>query len=207
MPKYSKEELEKYIFIDNLPYTKIGKIYNVSGGAIKKAALRYGFVLPTRRCINPNETFNKGNTKYDKGICLNCGNEFVKYSNKVNKFCSTKCQGEYNHKKNYEKCLNGDETIMRANYNPRYFKDFIMAEQNGVCAICSQPATWNGKPLVFVLDHIDGNAANNRRDNLRCICPNCDSQLDTFKSKNKNGARSYYRYHKYNVNNEKNIDK
>ena len=27
--------------------------------------------------------------------------------------------------------------------------------------------------------------------------PNCDSQLDTYKSKNKNGARSYYRYHKY----------
>lgn len=41
---------------------------------------------------------------------------------------------------------------------------------------------------------IDGNASNNRRDNLRCICPNCDSQLDTYKSKNKNGARYYYRY-------------
>ena len=44
------------------------------------------------------------------------------------------------------------------------------------------------------VDHIDGNASNNRRDNLRCICPNCDSQLDTYKSKNKNGARYYYRY-------------
>ena len=40
---------------------------------------------------------------------------------------------------------------------------------------------------------IDGD---NVRSNLRLICPNCDSQLDTYKSKNKNGARSYYRYHK-----------
>ena len=33
---------------------------------------------------------------------------------------------------------------------------------------------WNGKPLVFILDHI----SHNERSNLRCICPNCDSQLD-----------------------------
>lgn len=49
----------------------------------------------------------------------------------------------------------------------------------------------------MILDHIDGNAANNVRNNYRCVCPNCDSQLDTYKSKNKNGARHYYRY-RYN---------
>ena len=46
---------------------------------------------------------------------------------------------------------------------------------------------------MFVLDHIDGNADNNNRENLRLICPNCDSQLDTYKSKNKNSARAKYR--------------
>ena len=200
MRKYGKNDLEKYIFIDKLPYEEIGRIYNVSGNAIKKAALRLGFELPKRRKINENETFNKGSSKYEHGICLNCGKDMVIYPSKKNKFCSNKCQGEFLHKKAYECFLNGDESIMRANYSPNAFKDFIIAEQNGVCAICGNKPIWNEKPLVFILDHIDGNAANNKRENLRCVCPNCDSQLDTYKSKNKNGARSYYRYHKYDNN-------
>lgn len=40
-----------------------------------------------------------------------------------------------------------------------------------------------------MLDHIDGDAANNRRDNLRMVCPNCDSQLPTFKSRNRGKGR------------------
>lgn len=31
---------------------------------------------------------------------------------------------------------------------------------------------------------------------MRLICPNCDSQLDTYKSKNKNSARNFR--HNYN---------
>jgi len=34
------------------------------------------------------------------------------------------------------------------------------------------------------LDHIEGDASNNLPNNLRLICPNCDSQSDTFGAKN-----------------------
>lgn len=70
------------------------------------------------------------------------------------------------------------------------FRDYILEEQNDCCAICGMPAVWNSKPLAFILDHIDGDASNSTRDNLRLICPNCDSQLDTYKAKNKNSART-----------------
>lgn len=67
-----------------------------------------------------------------------------------------------------------------------------MEEQNYKCAICGCENTHSQRPLIFILDHIDGDASNNRRSNLRMICPNCDSQLDTYKSKNKNSKRRNY---------------
>lgn len=70
-------------------------------------------------------------------------------------------------------------------------RDYIKKLQNNKCAICGLEDNWNGKELHFILDHIDGDASNNWKDNLRLICPNCDSQLDTYKSKNKNSARTH----------------
>lgn len=196
--KNEKNELERLINTEHVSYEEIGKKYGVSGQAAKKAAERLGIVIPKRRIINPKEHFNKGTAKTSK--CLNCGKEIILYKSTKGKFCSNKCQSEYEHNEKYKLILNGDASIMRANYSPRNFKQDILKEQNGVCAICGCKQEHNGKPLVFILDHIDGNAANNKRENLRCICPNCDSQLDTYKSKNKNGARSYYRYHKFDGN-------
>lgn len=44
-------------------------------------------------------------------------------------------------------------------------------------------------PLIIIgveaLDHINGNNKDNRLENLRWVCPNCDRQLETFGSKNK----------------------
>lgn len=48
------------------------------------------------------------------------------------------------------------------------------------CAICGLPAEWCGKPLVLTLDHINGNSRDDRLENLRWVCPNCDRQLPTY---------------------------
>lgn len=59
---------------------------------------------------------------------------------------------------------------------------------NGVfenkCSICGLDGMWNGKKLVMRLDHINGVNDDNRIDNLRMVCPNCDSQLETFSGGN-----------------------
>lgn len=53
------------------------------------------------------------------------------------------------------------------------------------CSICSQEPIWQNKELTLILDHINGKNHDNRLENLRWVCPNCNQQLDTTNGKNK----------------------
>jgi 5-methylcytosine-specific restriction endonuclease McrA len=60
------------------------------------------------------------------------------------------------------------------------FHERVLLEQGGICKECGLGQTWNGKPLVFQLDHANGDNKDNRRENLRMICPNCHTQTPTW---------------------------
>lgn len=60
------------------------------------------------------------------------------------------------------------------------------------CAICGQEPFWNGLELTLILDHINGTNNDDRLENLRWVCPNCNIQLPTTnRPKNKN-TKKYY---------------
>ena len=71
---------------------------------------------------------------------------------------------------------------------PRHSLKARIRERNLIdyrCAICNIEPVWQGKPMPLILDHKNGVNNDNRLDNLRFVCSNCDSQLETYKSRNR----------------------
>lgn len=113
--------------------------------------------------------------------CYVCGKE-CRYDSRC---CSVKCSSEYRLIELCEKI----ESTNGVGCNIRAIKKYLIHTTGHRCCICDG-VEWNDLPIPLVIDHINGRANDNRLDNLRLVCGNCDMQLPTYKSKNKNSDRS-----------------
>lgn len=119
--------------------------------------------------------------------CLNCNQKI----NNKNKFCSNKCQKEYEYKNYIERWKNNQETGLRGEYQiSMHIKTYLFKKYNNKCARCGWGEVnkyTNNIPVE--VEHIDGNYQNNKEENLILLCPNCHSLTETYKGANLNHGR------------------
>jgi hypothetical protein len=52
------------------------------------------------------------------------------------------------------------------------------------CELCGQGELWHGRRMALILDHVNGVYDDNRLENLRIVCANCNATLDTHCGRN-----------------------
>lgn len=77
--------------------------------------------------------------------------------------------------------LKENSNYSRGHLKERLYEDGLKERK---CELCGQDEEWNGKHMSLILDHINGIYNDNRIENLRIVCPNCNATLETHCGKN-----------------------
>jgi len=113
--------------------------------------------------------------------CKSCNKE----TNKSGKYCDNQCQQDYQRNLKVKEWLVENRNFTRKGGTsiPSWMRIHLLKEFNNCCEQCgwSEVNQTTGK-VPLEIDHIDGDAYNNLRENLKVLCPNCHSLTKTYKN-------------------------
>ena len=114
--------------------------------------------------------------------CRGCG---VETDNQI--YCSDLCKRTHRTKLLFEKIDRGEYNVKPYGGNET-LKKYLISRRGKRCEVCKNEV-WMEREIPLTSHHIDGNANNNRPENLQLLCGNCHGQTPNFGSKNRNSAR------------------
>lgn len=170
----------KELLLEKVPYSKIVLEINCSKATISYHAEKLGLVKWNKRKYNWKDI----QVFYDKGGSVSsCMKEFgfarASWTKAVNRGDIT------------PRSLTPLEKLKhRSGVRSRVINYDLLGGYK--CSLCGL-SEWLNKKLGLRLDHINGVNNDHRLENLRWLCPNCDSQQDTFSGRN----TKYQRMKKY----------
>lgn len=123
--------------------------------------------------------------------CKTCQKTFIPSSSKKT-YCSLECHNNY-----YANYIEKTGTFLQPGCSGggcnKAIRKYMVNKHGNQCMVCGLDANnWNGKSMTLIVDHINGDAYDCSVANIRLVCPNCDSQLPTYKGRNKGKSTRRY---------------
>lgn len=174
--------LKRYLKKYEIDYSKFEKINNVSNNYNKDILTEVVLMSKTyKECLlKLNIRAAGGNYKSLKkyidlyNIDTSHFNSNIVRNDKLSKFNKSR-------KFQLKEILIENSTYSRTSLKKRLYDENILERK---CCLCGQDENWNGMKISLILDHINGVHNDNRIENLRIVCPNCNAGLDTFAGRN-----------------------
>jgi hypothetical protein len=132
----------------------------------------------SRRCSRV--AGNGGRKRSPDRPCGNCGKPVVMVHRMLaakSVYCTRACYAAYRDLNPRAWTFEVFEGLRRRIDGQRLKRAMIRAGlREDKCERCGCPPIWNGAPLVIQPHHKNGDATDNRRENIELACPNCHSQ-------------------------------